>query len=299
MKTTFFFLFFSTVVLSQNTTDNYIISNNFASEAEYFFHEDIYDSAIYYYQKSFEFASEPHPIQLYKYSKALWRTNQHDEAITQVIKSKMIKIDTSWFSGLSSFQYDSINKQMNDYSSNSRNKNNQERCKNFVDSIMFLDQLVRKNVDWTDSNQVHNLIKQDESNAIALIQFTKKYGFPAGKNIAWDQSVATMLLHMSSTFYEENYELLFKEVVQGNLEPWMLAWGIDRMFAVEVGEDKINPYNRYWKESIINPFLMFYNCVSLGVSPYYDFNWKASPKKTIHFEYYQKNKKHYNTASNY
>jgi hypothetical protein len=59
----------------------------------------------------------------------------------------------------------------------------------------------------------------------------------------------------------------------------MLARGIERMYTIEIGEEKINPYNRYWTKSIVDPFLILQNCIGLGVSPSYHFNWFTKQKK--------------------
>lgn len=299
MKTLFFILISSFSCLSQKSTDNYIISNNFASEAEYFFHEEIYDSAVYYYELGLEYVSEPHPIQQYKYAKALWKIGQKKKAIDEVQQSRMLRIDTNWFSGLDQTQYEKISLEMYRFNSQKDSLSNADFYNYFIDSIMNIDQFHRRNDYLNDSIKWKTINYYDSCNAQSLIQFTIKHGFPAGKNAGWNQTAATFLIHMTPEWFVENYVLLFNEVVKGNLEPWMLARGIDRMFAIDIGEDKVNPYNRYWNKSVINPFLMFYNCVVLGVSPYYDFNWSGKPRKTIHFDYYKENKKFYNTTFEY
>lgn len=294
MKALIIALFSCCQCFAQNSKDNYIVSNNYANEAEYWFHEGDYDSAIYYYEIAFNYAKEPHPMQHYKYAKALWKMNQPKKAIKEIRLNKGVsKIDTNWFSGLKHSEYESINAKLK--------KNNDENLRiqfyvHFMDSIMELDQLIRQNYDYSDSIQMLRFIAQDNSNGDAVINFTLKHGFPLGKNAGWNQSAATFLLHMSPEWFVENYTLLYNEVKKGNIEPWMFARGIDRMFTVEIGEDKINPFNCYWQKSIINPFLMFNNCVSLGVSPYYNYNYRNNPDKTIHFEYYKENKQFYNTT---
>lgn len=317
MKNLFFLFFLTFSCYSQESRYNYIISNNFATEAEFYFHEHNYDSAVYYYEKAFGFISEPPPRQRYNYAKALWKLKKYDASLELVLQSGMWKIDTNWFSGLTLEKYDRINSEMHRRSNQKYSIKNCSFYNAFMDSIINIDQFYRNRfneimdsltyikpfpVQFRDSIKPiwwKKVAYHDSCNAQAIIQFTKKYGFPAGVNTCWSQTAATFLLHMSPEWFVENYVLLYNEVVKGNLEPWMLARGIDRMFTIEVGEDKINPFNRYWKEGTINPFLMFYNCVSLGVSPYYDYNWSDKPKKTIHFDYYKKNKKYYNTTFEY
>jgi hypothetical protein len=299
MKTLFIILFLSISCYAQELRNNYIIANNFASEGEYFFHEENYDSAAYFYEKSFGYISEPHPRQSNNYAKALWKIKKYDLSIEMLLQYGEWKIDTSWFSGLSEKKYDEINAEMHQIYDQRDKSKNCSFYNSFMDSIIAIDQFHRKTSYPNDSIKRETMSYFDSCNAQAIIQFTKKFGFPAGVNACWNQTAATFLLHMSSEWFVENYVLLYKEVVKGNLEPWMLAKGIDRLFTIEIGEDKVNPFNRYWNESTINPFLMFYNCVSLGVSPYYDFNWFGKPRKTIHFDYYKENKKQYNTTFEY
>lgn len=297
MKTLLFTILTSQFCYSQQLKENYITYSNFANEAEYHFHEGHYDSVVYYFELGLEYTNNPHPMMLYKYAKSLWKIGDRQKSIEMLESNCMpSKIDTTWFQDLSKSELESISKKIkaNDY--NLYNQQNVIRGRSFIDSIMILDQKVRNEYHENNPVSVQNMRCQDSTNEIALIDYTKKYGFPTGINCGWNQNAATLLLHMSPEWFEENFSLLYNEVVKGNLEPWMLARGIDRMYTIEIGEDLINPYNRYHTKSIINPFLMFYNCTSLGVSPYYDFNWKGSPHKTIHFEYYKEHKQFYNTA---
>lgn len=299
MKNSLYLLFVAFSSFAQESKSNYIISNNYASEAEYWFHEQQYDSAVVYYAKAFEFASEPHPTQRYNCAKALWKLKKFEPSIDMLSQCRLGRIDTAWFSGLPSARIAEITAELD---RNNAKDDSIKKCSvynAFMDSLMEIDNFYRIDYDPADSIKKAICEYHDSCNGDAIIQFTKKFGFPAGVNTCWDQTAATILLHMSPEWFVENYALLYNEVVKGNLEPWMLARGIDRMFTVEIGEAKINPYNRYWRESQINPFLMFYNCVSLGVSPYYNFNWSGKPVKTIHFDYYKANKTYYSTTFGY
>lgn len=314
MKYVFYFLFLSISCYGQESRINYIISNNYASEAEFYFFEEYYDSAAYYYEKAFEFVSEPHPMQQYNYAKALWKIEKYELSIEKLVQTGMRTIDTNWFVGLTPEKHEYIDSEIRWLSSQKDSSKNCSFYNAFMDSILDVDQLQRQQVmQRLDSLRLlkpypEQLIDslepiwwgtvsfQDSCNGQAIIQFAHKYGFPAGVNTCWNQTASTILLHMSPEWFVRNYAFLYSEVVQGNLEPWMLARGIDRMFTIEVGDEKINPYNRYWDKSAINPFLMFNNCVSLGVSPYYDYNWFIKPRKTINFDYYKDNKRYFNTA---
>lgn len=266
------------------------------AEAEYYFHEGSYDTAVTYFQKGFEFVTEPHPMYQVKYAKALWKLNKKDLALDAFVKAGLFTLDTSWFKGMSSKTIDSLNKKAANLQAARELKNNCSFYNKFVDSLQYLDQKTRKNTDKTDPNVWEQMNYQDSINGVVLITFIQKHGYPAGKNTAWGQTGATILLHMSDQWYVENYPLLFQEVVKGNLEPWMLGRGIDRMFMVKTDSLTLTPYSRYQGNNNLNPFLLFYNCVSLGISPYYDWNWFSVPKKTSCFEYYKQHKSLFNTT---
>lgn len=294
MKIIVFIFLFSSYALSQKVDRNYITYYNYASEAEYYFHEEMYDSAKYYFERGFVFAEFPRPTHHSKYAKALWKLGETEQAINEILLNRgIVKIDSVWFSGLSTVEYASINDVLG---KNFYEDNNVRFHRKFCDSLMLLDQSVRGDFEVSDSIKFARMNIQDSLNAVALIEFTKKYGFPGGVNAGWDQTMATLMLHMRKEWFVENYQLLYEEVKKGNLEPWALARGIDRMFAIECGEERISPNNRYHSGSAIDPFLMFQNCVTLGVSPYYDYNWLSKPKQTIYFDYYKENKRFYNTS---
>ncbi|MCH2225729.1 MAG: hypothetical protein MK066_13240 [Crocinitomicaceae bacterium] len=295
MKSLLFILISSSVCFSQKHTQNFITYSNYANEAEYYFHEGIYDTATIYFEEAFKYSKEQHPTHQKLYAYSLFQIGERKAAI-KILSQKWSSrsIDTIWFPGLTIKERALISKKRMQIKETHKPDS---FYRDFMDSLMIIDQAVRQRD--RDENFYLEKERQDSSNALAIISFTKTYGFPAGKNAGWYQRAATFLLHMSPEFYADNYALLISEVIKGNLEPWMLARGIDRMYTVEIGEEKINPYNRYWSKSIIDPFLMFQNCISLGVSPYYDYNWSTKPKKTIHFDYYKENKKYYNTIVMY
>lgn len=286
---------FPTKYLSQSK-DDYIACNQFMAEAEYYFHEGSYETAITYFQKGVEFVAEPHPMYQLKYAKALWKVGKKDLAFGAFVKAGLFTIDTSWFSGISSKTVDSLNKKAADLQALRELKNNCSFYNHFIDSLRYLDQKTRQNQDLTDPETLNEMNRQDSINGALLVGFIQKHGYPAGKNTAWGQTGGTILLHMPDQWYVENYPLLFQEVKKGNLEPWMLGRGIDRMFMVETDSLILTPYSRYQGNNNLNPFLLFYNCVSLGISPYYDWNWSSIPKKTSYFEYYKEHKELFNTT---
>lgn len=177
MKNIFIILFLSFSSLSQESRTNYIISNNFASEAEFYFHEQNFDSAVYYYEKAFEFVSEPHPMQRYNYAKSLWKLMKYELSIEATLQSGMRKIDTNWFSGLSVEKYENINSEMHRVSNEKDSIKNCSFYNAFMDSIINIDQFHRKNNYPNDSTKWATVSYYDSCNAQAIIHFTKKTWF--------------------------------------------------------------------------------------------------------------------------
>lgn len=296
MRTILFILFASSSCFSQKTSEDFIIYSNYANEAEYYFHEGCYDTSAMYFEAAFSYSSEQHPTHQKLYAYSLMQVKERKKAIN-VLKQMWVydKIDTVWFPGLTPVEQRTIIRKRSQLAMRHESIH---FYNGFIDSIMQRDQNVRRAIDTiSDQGLISAMITtQDKANSDAVIQFTRMHGFPAGKNAGWNQTAATFLIHMPPEWFVENYALLIAEVQKGNIEPWMLARGIDRMYAIEINGEKINPYNRYWTESIIDPFLMFQNCAALGVSPYYDFNWRTKPRKTKHFEYYKLNKQYFNAT---
>lgn len=285
---------FSTTVYCQQLDGNYIEYYNWANEAEYYFHEDSFDTAVDYFERGFSFVAKPHPSHQVKYARALWKIGREKDALMQLYNNQWInQIDTACFSGIPNDLTDSLNAHLG---KNIYQLKRVEFVRAFVDSVMRLDQAVRQ-LPTEDSLRSNKMRVQDSLNGLAVLEFTKKHGFPGGKNAGWDQTVGLFLLHASPEWFIENYSLLITELKAGNIEPYSLARGIDRAFVSRIGNDKIVPYNRYWSDGSLHPFLVFQNCVAIGVSPYYNLNWLSTPVKTKHFDYYKKNKAVYSTVS--
>src|SRR5574343_583492 len=144
MKNLFFILFVSYSCYSQEPRNNYIISNNYASEAEFWFHEQQYDSAVYYYEKAFEFASEPHPSQRYNLAKALWKVKKYQPSLEMLKQCRIVKIDTAWFSGLSSARYAEITTEIERQNTRNDSIKNCSIYNAFIDSVKTIDQFYIK-----------------------------------------------------------------------------------------------------------------------------------------------------------
>lgn len=284
------------------------------SEAEFYFLEQNYDSSVYYFEEGFKHVEETHPRMSLNYAEALWHLERKILA-KQILSNKNIgvfSIDSTRFNGISSVAINQIN---TDIGLNISKSDKYTLSNNFIDSLQSIDRNTRINygqimdslsyiepypkkvIDSIGPILWEKVEFIDSINGEALIQFTLKNGFPGGKNIGWNTTASALLLHMDSSWYIEHYPLLLNEVVKGNLEPWMLAAGVDRQFVIETEDEIFSPNNQYWSESATNPFLLFNNCVSIGASPYYQY-W-GMIERSKNYDYYKQNKRYFNTTSNY
>jgi len=293
-------LFSLNISLAQAKIDDYISYYNNIHEANFFFYEQHYDSAIVYFEKGLSYVREPRPKDYYNYCRALLLTGHQKFPEYELMYSKYIIYDI--VNGPDSILLKKMSDETkNDIALNIKHNRNQivNPHKNFIDSICLEDQKVRKKVDGvSDSIFFKRMEEQDSMNQIALLNYAKTHGFPAGINGGWDQPISVLLLHFSREWFVENYHFLVSEIKKGNLEPWMLSQGIDRMF-IKNNSKSTEPFNSYFGTDEPDAFLVFKNCASIGLSPYYDFDHIVSNKSIIEkrkpfYEIYKQNKKVYN-----
>jgi len=297
---------------SQKSECNYIEYYKYANEANYFFYEMYYDSAVNYFEFAFKLVPEAKPQHHYNYCRALWEIGEKTKASSELKKSSISLFDRD-----STF-FIAMNPDLKQEISSSIKENISALPEypphyHFIDSIEKLDQSLRQLlsdsiIPYYSLNEGDTLVayywklitEADRTVGKMLVEYTKENGFPAGVNALWYNMAATSLLHMDNSWYVENYQLLFSEVKKGNLEPWMLARGIDRMFATD-SCITVSPYDFYHRNGSIDPFLMFKNRVEIGLSPYYNEDWSLysrwrKPFPTLHYEVYRSNKKIYNCS---
>lgn len=296
---------------SQKVEDNYIAYYNYANEGDYYFYEENYDSAVVYYSKALEFADIFYPRHHYNYSRALWKIGNKKRALKELEKdwqymTLFIEKDTSWFEGMEVKYRRKIEEKMLDQ----QKRFVDEPVKTFIDSLRKMDQELRRSYsdsivlarergdDSSYSKRFFTALRiQDSITGSLIIEYTTMHGFPGGKNANWNQLIATPMLHMPKEWFIKNYELLLNEVRKGNLEPWILAMGIDRMFVIKKSEyENICPYNWYYHDGIEDPFIVFQNSIKIGVSPYFRYYWFINPSRSTYYEIYKADKKVYNTT---
>lgn len=302
MKTLLLFLAFFSFYEGKSQIKNidYISYYNHIHEANYYFYEHEYDSALIYFERGLKFVSTPRPKDFYNYCRALWKTGHRKLPEYELMNSPFILDnqingnDSTFFEGMTKETKNAIELNI---------KYNQSQLNNphayFIDSIMQEDQKVRQRTeDVPDSIFFSKMRIQDSSNQIVILNYSKKHGFPAGINGGWDQRIATILLHFSREWFIENYHFLVNEVKQGNLEPWMLSRAIDRTFIVNDSKATA-PFNTYFGNEEPDPFIIFKNCSTIGLSPYYDFDHlvsfkSISDRRKQFYDIYKANKKVYN-----
>lgn len=302
MKLLLFLLFANSMNCNSQVNQNgidYISYYNNIHEANYYFYEAEYDLAVSYFERGLKFVNEPRPKDYYNYCRALWKTGNYKFAEFElthspyILANKVFGLDSTFFHGMS------IEIKTEIVANTVFNTNNYDDFHNkFIDSINIEDQKMRhRENEITDNEFYAKQATRDSLNEIAVLNYAKKYGFPAGVNNSWSQGFSTILLHFSREWFVENYHFLMEEVKVGNLEPWMLSRAIDRMFVVN--ESKATaPFNTYYGSDEPDPFLVFKNCATIGVSPYYDFDYftgvgNNGENRRVFYDVYKANKKVY------
>ncbi|RYM33849.1 hypothetical protein ERX46_07750 [Brumimicrobium glaciale] len=304
-----------TYSFSQSKKGNYIDYYNFVNEAEYNFYEMDYPKSLDLFEKAFKIVDIRKPDHHYNYCRALWEVNKTKKSIKELKKaafSSYFLTDTTYFENMALNTRNSIVEIM-EYNGKEAALN--WKHTDFIDSLTYHDQRLRRLI--SDSIEPYYSLRendtlveyhyklmraQDIKNGINLITYSRKHGFPAGVNGSWDQSVSRVVLHLGRDWIIENYNFLMIELKKGNIEPIAMTRAIDRYFVDESNcNEKVSPFNSYFGNNLNDPFLLFMNCKSMGLSPYYGYNWRLYPKgrrpyPTEQCEVYRANKAVYNTT---
>nr|WP_299206971.1 hypothetical protein [uncultured Brumimicrobium sp.] len=308
-------VFAQTQVFSQTEKGNYIDYYNFVNEAEYNFYEMNYPKSVDLFEEAFKIVDIRKPDHQYNYCRALWEIGETKKSIKELKNSfypDYFSTDTTYFEDMTLETRNGIVEIME---KNSKEAVSKWKHTDFIDSLTYHDQRFRKMISdsiepFYSSLENDTMVEyhyklmraQDVKNGIALIEYAKKHGFPAGVNGSWDQSVSRVVLHLGRDWIIENYYFLMDELEKGNIEPITLTRAIDRYFVNETGCNEIvSPYNSYFGKNLNDPFLLFMNCKSMGLSPYYGYNWRLYPKgwrpyPTEQYEIYHANKAVYDTT---
>lgn len=293
------FLFNTKVSFSQD----FISFRNTVNEANYWFYEGHFDSALVYYTKAEKFKIPFFHEEVHLFSRTLWELGNEKKSIN-VLKSGGLKDffmrDTTYYKGLS---YDNRIK----ISSKLKLTDVDLLPKNmaFYESLHQLDQMYRKIVfnypqGSRQFDSIVNLMNQQDSlNFNALINEIKSIGYSGGYKITPIGSGA-ILLHARKEWLLNSYSIFLKELQAGRMNYLDFSLAIDRMF---VEDQKQSPYNSYLpveEKEVYSPIMVFVNRCSIGMSPYYDIYYPRiyprgmTPPKSKLYEYYKRSKQNFN-----
>jgi len=273
-------------VQAQKQVD-YIKYYRYASEGDFYFYTNQFDSAVVYFDKAFSFVNTPHPSQRTRYAQSLWNLNRRSDALEQLMLDKFsISVNINRFPGITIDEEQKVNTVLLD---NKKENPMQQFYQDFMDSLMMMDQSVRVGIDLSNKESLQKMLHQDSLNRITFLDFTKKYGAPGGVNVGWDQTIGTFFLHLPKEWLEAHQDFLLQEVRKGNIEPWCLARGIDRMWAEGEKGNITSPNGFYYRDTNEKLEVVFENCVKIGASPYFNFPTHQL-REGKYFNYFKENK---------
>ncbi|GAA0876477.1 hypothetical protein GCM10009118_28870 [Wandonia haliotis] len=291
--------------------ENYIDYYNLVNEASFWFYEQQYDSAILFYEKAIQSVNVSSGIDRYNLARSYWEVNRKKDALKLLSQSKHIEglqdifiDDTTYFEGMTVSQKSRLVKKLIKNELPYNKKHNE-----FVQSLFKKDQrlriLIRDSIrPYYEKDSIimgeylEKLRETDSINGLELINYVKSNGMPGGVHGQFHK-LSIIFVHMSKEWFVSNYRTLFKEINKGNLDPYFFAKGMDRAFKQNPCE-RFTIYNAYFHDKdYTDPWLLYVNRLSIGLSPYYIDTWNLypkgqSPKRTAMFDFYKKHKTQFN-----
>ena len=291
------------LISNYSFSKDYISFRNTLNEANFWFYEEEFDSALVYYSKAEEFKLDFYPEEIHLYSRCLWELGFQKKSIN-VLKSGGLKDfflkDTTYYKGLSTQKRKAIADKL---------KLNEIDllCDNmkFYDDLHEKDQMYRKLLhQFPDkSKEFDSILKlmeyQDSLNFLALIQEIKLNGYPGGYRMA-PIGPGVVLLHAKPQWVLNYYYVFLREIEMGRMSYFDFSKAIDRCFEYKSGQNPYNSYIPIQESEVEFPELIFINRCSIGMSPYYDIylpklypRGKTPPKSKL-YEYYKRSKTNFN-----
>jgi tetratricopeptide (TPR) repeat protein len=318
LKIILFLLCFNTCFASEDTT--YIHYYNCRNEAYFHFYEQDFKTAKIYFEKAFSLKLTPFELDEYAYAMTLSELGDTTKAIEILTTCKLaykIKRDTNYFNNISNLTKEKLiskgekaMKQFSDSVTNSEiklyihrlNEKDQQLRVYLRDSIepyFHLDSLKYQ----SERDSIWCL---DEKNIQQIDSIYKLYGFigQGPKDFNYNEvDLHTFILHTGKEYYESNKKFLLGEVKKGRLSPEWYAGGYDRFYM----NSDLNEYYGFYSsrfEVTISPEEYFSRLISLGISPYLDYDKKIRFKiyekgnipKFKYYDYYKANKEKFNAC---
>lgn len=292
--------FFTTNLLSQK----YVSFRNALNEANFWFYEQQFDSAKFYYEKAEKFNLKFFPEEIHTYSRTLWEVGEKERSISFLIENDGLKDfflkDTTYYKGLSFERRQEISLKLKRVELDLLTKRMP-----FYDSLHKLDQKDRLIIVGTNRNSkaYDSLAKiinyQDSLNWIAFIKEIKFNGYPGGYIMA-PIGPGSILIHTGHKRLLSDYALLLNEIEAGRMSTYDFSLAIDRFFVMNNNQSMYNMYMGKEEDEVPSPIMIFVNRCMIGMSPYYDIyipklypRGKTPPKSKL-YEYYKRNKALYN-----
>ena len=304
-------ILFLVFISLKHSAQNYIPFRNVLNEGTYWFYEQNYDSACYYYKKAEYFNLKFFRMESHLYSRALWEIGDKKKSIKILLKGgarfSFIN-DTTFYNGMSKTERLKINESLPKDDSWTILKDSI-----FYDTLHTRDQKYRQKLKTIDFDSTHSDFKMlfkymnynDSLNQVEIIKYIKKNGYPGGYFQA-HPVFSTILLHSSKEWLFKNYNLFISEIRAGRMDPLAFSMAFDR-FNVSSNCKTGMIYNSYFgvdSSQSLSPELVFINSCNIGLDPYFDNmnhlifkrGFKPRPLKTPLYEYYKKQKIHFNCS---
>lgn len=308
MKRNIILLFMnSCLVCIFSYAQNYIPFRNNLNEAEYWFYEEKWDSAVVYYDKAETFGYKFFPKDAHLYSRVLWETGNKEKSVDVLLSwgiNYLFKNDTTYYQGMDGKLREKI---LSDIAPDSvvipPNKI-------FFDTLIEYDQLYRRqlsNIPREDSIQRAPLMAkmdyQDSINRELFLGYIKEYGFPDGYYYT-NPDVTAIMLHLHPDWLFKHYTVFLSEIKAGRMNPYHLGIILDRAFQDKSCKTQ-TLYNLYVSNNTVvstSPEIIFINSCLIGLSPYFENPNNAILKrgqqmtKSNFYNYYREKKKEFNCS---
>jgi hypothetical protein len=209
------------------------------------------DSTIFYLNAAFSNVTQPFPEDYFVISQAYLGKKDNKKYFEYLLKSIDFGIDSSVINKHNSYSFlkdKQIDKCIVAYN----------KFKFTIDTALFLmldsvckeDQRVRRELAIFGSEEGEKHVKfQDSLNSEWIYSIIKTKGWPGRKIIGNDRKSFILLVHLKQSWMDKNFFLLRNEIINGNLNPSILAGVFDKN-TYKYGDETIN-YNSFLPENFI------------------------------------------------
>lgn len=306
-----YFIFFCCILFNKVIAQNQIQFRNKLNEASFWYYEQKYDSACYYFSLAEKLDFKIYCLESHLYSRSLWEIGNKKKSIKILIKGgcrQFFEVDTTFYLDMTKTERDKICKKFADNEKWYRTEDQAFFDKLFQRDAQYRNELRSINVDTTNAlypSIINNMLIFDSINQQDLISYIKEKGYPGGDCLT-PPIFSMLLLHSSKEFLFDNYELFLNEIRSGRMNPLDFSRAFDRLFYTENCKNCM-PYNSFFgtnENSSLTPELVFINQCNIGLNPFYENiyniplprNFEINRLKTPLYEYYKKNKARFNCS---